>query len=691
MNLQLLKNGVFVVVFLMLVHAWIGESSAQGESQSATDEKEIRFFVSPEGNDAWSGRYKKPNGSKTDGPVATPEGALQALRKLRAKGPIESPVEIQFREGLYLIPTTLTLTAEDSGSSLAPVTFMAFPGERAILSGGRKIPGWVRSRLGKEIGREVWMTELPDVKNGKWYFKQLFVNGKRLPRTRLPETGYYHFTSLVESTGEHTWSEGVMAAGFNPGDLQNWKNLKDVEIVALTRWIESRSPIESLDLDKHIVNFAKKSVFRLEDSRTSGKFSQYWVENVFEALKESHQWYLDRNEGMLYFIPEKGETPGSVHAIAPALSQLVRLEGTSEKAVHDIHFKDLVFRHTEWELPADKAGSPQAAVDVPGAVYLASASQCSLVDCVVEQVGTYGIEVGPGCRNIQVLACTLQDLGGGGVKVGQGSSHATIADCEIAHGGRIFPSAVGVWIGNSGDNQVIHNHIHDLFYTGISVGWTWGYGPSDAVRNIVEYNHIHDIGQGMLSDMGGIYTLGVSPGSRLAYNLIHDVSAYSYGGWGIYPDEGTSNMLIENNVVYHTKTGGFHQHYGKENIVRNNIFALAREEQIIRSREEDHKSFDFTNNIVYFTDGKLLGSNWSNNNFFMDKNLYWNPDKSKIDFKGDSFEEWKERGHDKGSRIADPKFKDPGKGDFTLEEDSPAFKLGFKAIDLAQVGPRRKN
>ena len=142
-------------------------------------------------------------------------------------------------------------------------------------------------------------------------------------------------------------------------------------------------------------------------------------------------------------------------------------------------------------------------------------------------------------------------------------------------------------VANAADCVVTRNEISDLFYTGVSVGWSWGYGGSSAQRNTVTFNRIHDLGQGRMDDLGGIYTLGTSFGTRIASNTVWNISRVDYGGWGIYSDEGSEGVLIEGNVVSNAQDGCYHLHFGVGNTVRGNDFRHSGEgPAIVVSRTE---------------------------------------------------------------------------------------------------------
>ena len=288
----------------------------------------------------------------------------------------------------------------------------------------------------------------------------------------------------------------------------------------------------------------------------------------------------------------------------------------------------------------------------------------------------------------------LHDLGAGGVRIGETvirpavdeiTSNITIDNNIIRDCGKVFPSAVGIIIFNASDNKLTHNEIANLRYSGISVGWVWGYSPSPSKRNMVEFNHIHHLGWGELCDMGGVYTLGASEGTTVSNNVIHHVYSFDYGGWGLYTDEGSCGITEENNLVYACKSSGFHQHYGRENIIRNNIFALNIRAQLQATRIEDHRSITFTNNIVYFDRGTLLSSNWHKFNLLTDYNCYWDTRSREIDF-GKSFTEWKRSGKDVHSVIADPLFVDPLAFNFKFKNLTVARKIKFTPFDYSRAG-----
>ena len=669
------------------------------------------FFVATNGNDQWSGRLPAPRRKGTAGPFATLPRALKAVREARQHGAVESrqTATVFLCGGTYFVEAPIVLTPEDSNLLL-----MACPGTTPVLSGGRPIAGW------KEVsveGKKLWAADVPDVRGGKWLFRELWVNGRRATRARQPNKGYLSITELLDKAPE--WTQGQTRFRFREGDLKAWNTVTNGEVVAMTKWVESRLPVVSVDEKERIVNFSKRSVFGLEAG------DLYYVEGAFEFLDEPGEWYLDPASGTLYYLPLPGERLETLQAIAPALSQVVRVEGRPEagKFVGHVILRGLTFSHTEWCFPtgfqsgenkpnispepkAEVGGFGQAAVGVPGAVWGEGVHECAFENCRFANLGNYGLELARGCQANRVVRCEFSDLGAGGLKIGETSirdqaaeqtSANEVSNCHIHDGGKMFHSAIGIWIGQSPENRLTHNLIHDFYYTGISIGWTWGYGTALASNNTVEFNHVHHIGVKsdgdgpILSDMAGIYTLGKQPGTTIRNNLWHDMAGIRYGGWGIYFDEGSSGILAESNLVYRTTHGGFHQHYGETNVVRNNIFAFARDHQIQRTRNEPHQSFAFVTNIVYFDTGVLLTGDLGGDQYLFDWNVYFD---ARPDAKPDqlrvgpcTWQQWLERGHDRHSLVTDPLFVAPQQNDFRLQANSPALKIGFHPIDLSHVGP----
>lgn len=651
----------------------------------------VDFYVSPNGNDSWSGKIASPNEDGTDGPYATINRAKEAVRALRASSPNGNiPIKVVIRGGNYFLSEPLIFTPEDSGTAESPVIYSAYSGENPVISGGRLLTGW------KKVSNGVWEVRIPEAVKESKYLCQLFVNGARRYRTRLPEKGYYYIADAVDPTPK-VKGTGFDRFKFSDNDIDgSWHNLNDVEILPFHIWTNSRIPVGQVDDKEKIVTLAGKTA---ADTFWSSmpKGNRFLVDNVKEALDKPGEWYFDRKSGVLSYISMRNEDMNSAEVIVPWIEYPVQIKGDIENRrwVSNITFKGLSFMHSNWVLPEGGYSCGQAEFVLRGFITADGARDCSIENSTIAHTGAHGIEWGSACKRNRVENCELVDLGAGGIKVGTGgyytdddlvTGNTTIRNNVITHGGRIHSAGEGVLITGSPYNIIANNDIHDFYYTGVNVGWSWGYGPSNAHHNTVENNHIYNIGQGVLSDMGGIYTLGIADGSVLRHNLIHDIMSFGYGGWGIYLDEGTTHMLVENNVVYRTKAGGFHQHYGKENTIQNNIFAFAQDGQIIRTRSEEHLSFTFMRNIIYWNMGPLLGSNWASDNYKLDYNTYWNSAGTPFTFAGASLKEWQARGQDVHSIIKDPGFVNPDKGDFRLKSDSPAFETGFKQIDMKGFG-----
>lgn len=659
-------------------------------------------------------------------PGEKPEDVRDAVRAWRQESPknATAPVRILVHEGTWFLSEPLQLEKADSHTEWLAQG-------NVVFTKGRELTGWTVDEQNR------FVTKIDEVAEGKLWFDTLYVNDRRAVLARSPNEFYYY----IQSQGaERTNSAGekldmskrafVVRESERPlfDALAASGKLAGVAVKLYHSWSVSNMYLASWDTATGTTDLTGPAGYRLDQW---GKGSlRYRLSGFQEALDAPGEFFLDR-DGTLTYIPLPGETLESFSAIVPIdtgagkqgmlkimgnLSELQARADTNgdctDEALYvtDISWTGFHFAYDSFTLPREGLASGQAANALPAAITVDVARRILFRDCSVRHTGAYAIHFHVACHDCGVERTLLEDLGAGGVRIGAGWEKIGVADntcsrncrvlnCIIRDYGHVDEGAIGVWIGHSPDNQVLHNDISQGFYTGISVGWVWGYGKSVATGNRIEYNHIHHIGQAVLSDMGGVYTLGISPGTTVANNVIYNVYAYDYGGWGLYTDEGSSNIIFENNLVYRVQNGTVHQHYGKDNIFRNNILAFSEQGQIQRSREEEHLSFTLEKNIILWDTQPLFTRSWPDDTsrYALNHNLYWycgpqDTDETKEGrfFNGRTLAQWQELpGRDEGSLVADPGFVNPAANDFHFATEQPneaVQSIGFVPFDFAKAG-----
>lgn len=692
-----------------------------------SEHREIAFYISPEGGDS-------NEGTSVESPFAALEQARDAIRNLKQDGGLTKPITVYLRAGLYERSAPFVLTTEDSGTDKFPITYRSYAEEKPVISGGKQVKDWSSTTLN---GHSVMVADLSQLKDGYTPFEQLWVNGHRAIQARTPNSGYLRVPENQGADTKEVRREKSYDFYYKVEDESYLEDAEDGVAVVFNKWLEYHMPIAKIDKANKQIISTKMGGRAIEGD------DAYYLEGGRVMLDQEGEWWLDREDDKLYYYPMAGET--NIVATIPSLVSVLRMDGDarSNQYIEHVQFKDLTFSHTTWVLSRDvpESGYSQADIRMDGAVRLTGVKNCLFEECEITAVGNYGLEISLGCSAIKVSRCDIHDLGAGGLLIGpkirprgkvgpedigkvdlppvledpaDATSNIEVADCRIYDGGKYYHCAVGIWIGQSPNNHIHHNEIKNFFYSGISTGWTWGYGAALATGNIFEYNHIHHIGKlengegAELSDLGGIYTLGDQTGSVIRHNEFHDIWAGKYGGWAIYTDEGTRSMLIENNLAYRCKHACFNQHYGKENLVRNNIFAFAKTSVVMLARIQPHTSYFLKNNILLSDGTPIYAGGYEYNvdqegGFVSDSNLVWStagdilgaqnrfpsrlyePDQPVM-----SWETWLSQGNDQHTLTADPGFKDPENGDFSLAEDSPALKIGFRPFPLGQAGPRNQ-
>lgn len=679
-------------------------SEKQVIEQGEYNLKQYDLVVSPDGSDSFSGRLAEVNAERSDGPLKTITAAKQKMREYKSEGVECGDVTVWLRGGRYEITDTIVFTSDD----LPNVTFAAYPGEKPVISGGRPVSEWTEETVNNV---PVWTSFV----EGR--FNSLYNENEMLPRTRFPEKGYFKVkaqnsagAAYTEETTPWSLTLGERAFDAKKSDLQDFnsfRNITDITVRVLHYWKDEIMGVERYDEDTGTVYCNKFASMIIK------KGDRYFFENVFEALNEPGEWYHDSISGKLYYVPKAGEDINSTTLYAGCVEKLFDIDGVS-----GISFRGLTLRDTDWhvllpdELMTDNGWSckgmehPQAAFNTPAAILIKNAENIVFDACNIINIGFSGIKLFRNVQNSSVTRCLFQNIGANAVFIhgdnaqnDNTNTNINVVDNHIYKYGRQNANAIGVLLVNANHCKISNNEIHDGYYTAISVGWVWGYS-----FNVTDYleicdNLIYDIGQGWLSDMGGIYTLGIQPLTVIRGNVIHNVAADEgeggYGGWGIYLDEGSSGILVEKNLAYFCGSNGFHQHYGRENIVRNNIFALNSEGQVRVSRKEEHISAIFTSNIVVGDNSPMFCS-VENGKFEDENNLYWDYTRSAFVLSSSSDRiklsnrlykcEMTLKGFYKEAVFRDPWFRNAKSADFTLALNSPALKTGFEPWNYRAAG-----
>lgn len=651
------------------------------------------LVVAPYGNDSNSGTLNEP--------LKTPEGAKEKLKSL--KNSDCGTITVWFREGTYTIKNELVFDENDCEN----VVYRSYPNEDVNFSGAIEISDWTEGEL------NTLDALVAEVNTEDLYFHSLFNGEERLETSKWPKKGSFTVeNSLIEDTFDKNSDSGFFAlhAAFyaKKNQIKNFENPEDVNVRIMHKWCDDILPLHSVNIKTGRIELKKPAAMTIEVG------DNFVYENVKESVSRAGEWYLDRSEGKLYYIPFENETKDNLTLYAPVTEKLISIDGAS-----GINFSGINFINTDWDFISGthwntnldtthplyknieyKPTHPQAAYETPAVIDVKNSSYINFTNCEFKNISNTTIIFGSNTTECNVTSCMFDHIGGNAIFINGDrvipatTNNIDVTDCHIKYYGRIYNNSIGVLLIDAENCNIKNNEIHDGWYTAVSVGWVWGYSENPTNNIKVQNNLIYNIGNGWLSDMGGIYTLGIQPDTVLSGNVIYNVGCYDgstgYGGWGIYLDEGSSEITVEKNLVYDCSSQGFHQHYGKDNLIKNNIFALNKDGQFIITRNEDHNSLYLYNNI-FVSDDTVIYKNTTSMDWFIDNNnTYWDYTNGKKVFSGsstklgdrESVNAMKGRGYYNNGTFADPLFKDVENRDFTISTNSPALDTGFEFWDF---------
>ncbi len=648
------------------------------------------LYVAPNGNDDWSGTTPQPTGS--DGPFATLERARDVVRCYALNGYLPpGGAVVEVGGGTYELARPLELTTSDSGTQQAPILWRARAGEEVRLLGGRRLGGFTRvtdpaalARIDPAARNRVWQTDLRaqgisnfGVLQGASSWAQsdpgleLFFNDLPMTLARWPNEGYVKIVKALGPTpvdirGTKGTAEGIFS--YDGDRPSRWVGEPDIMLEGFWfwDWADQRHKVLSIDTVSNIITVA--TPYHTYGYRDGQWFYAY---NLLPELDQPGEWYLDRTSGRLYFWPPSSMDQGT--AMVSLLPGIITVTNASF-----ITLQGFVLEGCQGTALAISGGASN-----------------TVKACTVRNVGKNGIRIAnsPGSG---VTGCDIYYCGDSGVTL-SGGDRPTLTPGglyaehnHLHHWSRWNPVYhAGITLSGVG-HRVAHNLIHDAPHEGI------GFGGND---HLIEFNEFHSL-VSESNDAGVIYAgrTWTARGHIIRYNYFHHIYGFQRRGCNcVYLDDQFSSASIYGNLFYDVPTavliGG-----GRDNFVQNNVFVNCR-----RSISIDARGLGWASSAVQTLTNDLNSLPyqtlpWSGRypqltNILNEdpmaprgnvvaQNICWNGGWTNIEAKALP-------GVTLSNNLVgtDPLFVDTNRLNFQLQDQSPAFALGFERIPLEQIGP----
>ena len=654
---------------------------------------ERNLYISTEGNDAWSGTQKVANPDATDGPLASLQGARDAIRTLKSKaGSGEGGIIVNVAPGIYTQSEAVTFMAEDSGASNYPIIYTGDPEGRTRILGAQLLNDFKpvtdesTLRLMDEVAREeVVQVDLKalgitDYGSPKGNGMALYFGGEPMALSRWPNEGFVNVVDVSDYDGHVTHGrKGSKTGKFIYDDERpaRWVNEKDpwVHGYWFWDWSDERQPIANIDTENKTLTLA-------EPYHNYGyrKGQWYYAYNLLSELDTPGEWYIDRDTGLLYFWPP--EPVDENECLVSISSSILKLADVSHMTFSNLHFEGT--RHT--------------------AITMQGGTENRVSDCTFHNMGASAVSIANGTKH-GVTGCEIYNMGGGGIHINAGdrttlTPAGNFADNNhIHHFGqvkRVYQAAISL---NGVGNSAAHNHIHDAPHMAI------GFGGND---QLMEYNEIHDVCLES-NDAGAIYTgrNWTMRGNVVRYNYMYDINGFRDEGCvGVYLDDMFSSCEIYGNLFVNVYRAAFIGG-GRDCTVENNIFVNCKRGLHIDARAlgwahghsdewiAEQKEKGTISGIAYdkppYSDRYPILSD-------IMKGEPAAPEGNRITTNiaiGEPWEDIEEKArpylHIENNLVdVDPLFVDAANGDYRLKEDSPAHKIGFKPLPYDKMGLLKK-